>query len=666
MGRLGYGDSVSACRGCPRFDRPRLGLFLAYLAYMVSEDDLQRIRSALSSASRPSRELDLPAALHELHAWLTDDHQAANAFAVHWVSLLGDVLGAAADCGPLLRGALLADEPHSLDELLACKRVLKNARRPPDASLRRRIERATNHLSRAYGDGPALVAAFRDLQNAKNLDQAETAARLLVALTEVAGHDRQWFPSRLRNVLADDGYAVAAERGTALPDDAQTRAGATPSERVELVEDILRRPAEKGDVVVWLRFLNADLGWPPLLHIGKSVCLFEGRWLRSVLAQRPSQIEDTAPEAVDDDSFNLRLFVRVDSEANDESAERDEERPSYVYIRVAAAHSTASQGLSIARRTADALSGVASLYGTPPRLWQLEDSFVSFTEHGSGGASFAGPPPIGLSVDDSVSLRNDHTGRSLADVADRLGEHLPVKDPAIEQAATLLSWLRTARLTEGPPRLLLCDRVVEQVSGWAGFDEPRRFVTEYLRLSWALGRVRNNVANTAFAAAIELQRHPQDGASVLSEFADESAGFGGTVNLKRFLELIDQVTEEMGDVGDVSERLRRLADRVRSPGTAAAWLQELLERFDRLEGRRRRTRNALVHGGPLAQGTVDTIVEFSESLAVNALAASIEGRLAGRDIIDHFLERRSRVENSERRLRNGEPLSEALFWADDD
>jgi len=187
-----------------------------------------------------------------------------------------------------------------------------------------------------------------------------------------------------------------------------------------------------------------------------------------------------------------------------------------------------------------------------------------------------------------------------------------------------------------------------------------------MRLSWALGRVRNNVANTAFAAAIELQRHPQDGASVLSEFADESAGFGGTVNLKRFLELIDQVTEEMGDVGDVSERLRRLADRVRSPGTAAAWLQELLERFDRLEGRRRRTRNALVHGGPLAQGTVDTIVEFSESLAVNALAASIEGRLAGRDIIDHFLERRSRVENSERRLRNGEPLSEALFWADDD
>lgn len=645
---------------------------ISYLGSVtVSEEDLRRVRSALSSATRPthrSRELDLPAALEELQAWLTDDHQASTAFAAHWTSLLQDVLGAADRCGPALNKVLLADQPQALDELLACQRILKNARRPPDAALRRRVELMANHLVKTLGEGFALVAAFHDLRDATDIDQAEVAARLLVALTEAAGHDRRWFPSQLRSVLADDGHAVATARGAALPDDVHAGAGSSLVERLELVEDALRRPPERGDVVVWLRFANADLGWPPLLRLGTSVCLFEEKWVRSVLANDPNQLLDIAPEAVDhEESFDLRLFVGGEPEGDgSEEATPKDERTSYVYIRIAVTLSTTSQAEAIARRTADALSGVASLYGTPPRLWQLEDSFVSFTEHGAGGASFSAPQPIGLSVDDWSALRNDHTGRSLADVADRLGDHLPVRDPAIVEAATLLSWLRTARLTDSPPRLLLCDRVVEQVSGWAGFDEPRRFISEYSKPSWALGRMRNEIADAAFASALELRRKGSGEASVLADFADDTAGFGGTVNLKRFLELIDVIATEVNEPSGVSPRLERLAGRVRTPTSATAWLRELRGQFDRLEGRRRRTRNALIHGGPLAEKTVDTTVDFSESLAVNALGASIDGRLAGRDIIDHFLRRRSRFENSERRLRNGEPLSEALFWEDED
>jgi hypothetical protein len=126
---------------------------------------------------------------------------------------------------------------------------------------------------------------------------------------------------------------------------------------------------------------------------------------------------------------------------------------------------TGAEAYGIARRTADAIAGLASLYGTRPRLWELDDSYVVSTEDGSGGSAFAAPPAARLDVEDQAALSNDHTARELADLAETLGPHLPVGDAAISHAATLLSWLRSARAAPAAPRVLLCGRVVEQVTG---------------------------------------------------------------------------------------------------------------------------------------------------------------------------------------------------------
>jgi hypothetical protein len=88
----------------------------------------------------------------------------------------------------------------------------------------------------------------------------------------------------------------------------------------------------------------------------------------------------------------------------------------------------------------------------------------------------------------------------------------------------------------------------------------------------------------------------------------------------------------------------------------------LLGAFQRAEDRRRRTRNALVHGGPLAEETVSAVVGFAESLAFDALGSSIEGRLEGRNLVDHFLARREAHVGMERRIAGGEGLQEALFF----
>jgi hypothetical protein len=624
----------------------------------ATEDDLQRVREALSSAAPASRrtpldELDLRGAVDELLAWVGDDREQGSLYAGHWASLIGDVLWASEQCGPAL-SAVMAADAAVLAELQELRGILRSNRGVPDRALRRRIGHGANALTERLEKGETRLAAFRDIVSTSDPDVATEYARLFVALCGWAGRDEHWFPSRLRSLLADDSYAVAAERKDSLPKQPPGTAGTSPDERIAMAEAMVCRQPQRGEVIVWLRFSHAKLGWPPLLELGPHVRLFDDHWLRSVLSGEASQIEEHAPEAADEYS-DVRSLVGEESEVTD-----DDKRS--VFIRVVVADATGPQGREIARQTADAISGLASLYGTSPRLWELDRSYVVLTQDGSGGGSYGAPVPVGLDVDDQVELSNDHTGRTLADLAELAGPHLPVRDSAVAEAARLLSWLRAARAAPAAPRLMLCARVVEQVTGWAGFGDDRAFTAQILRSAWATGRIRNAVANAAFAASHELGRRRS---TLVGSFSEPGAGWGGTVNLKAFLEHFDQVHTSLKDEGDVPPAVRRVAPYVRTPVTSARWLREHLTAFDRLEGRRRRTRNSLVHGGPLAARTVDVTVGFADSIAHLALGDCIEGRLAGEDLVDHFLARRVRRDSVLRRLDGGQALSEALFWGED-
>ena len=96
----------------------------------------------------------------------------------------------------------------------------------------------------------------------------------------------------------------------------------------------------------------------------------------------------------------------------------------------------------------------------------------------------------------------------------------------------------------------------------------------------------------------------------------------------------------------------------------AGWWNQLCLEAERMEARRLRTRNALVHGGPLAPATVEVVALFAEHLAGEALAACVEGRLLGEDLIDYFLDRDRRLADIRARLRAEAKPSEVLFLQD--
>jgi hypothetical protein len=108
--------------------------------------------------------------------------------------------------------------------------------------------------------------------------------------------------------------------------------------------------------------------------------------------------------------------------------------------------------------------------------------------------------------------------------------------------------------------------------------------------------------------------------------------------------------------------LSKLAERTATGKATADWWNQLCEKALRMETRRLRTRNALVHGGPVAPATVEAVAAFAEHLAGEALAACVEGRLLGKDLIDYFLDRDHRIADIRARLKQGAKQSDALFW----
>ena len=68
----------------------------------------------------------------------------------------------------------------------------------------------------------------------------------------------------------------------------------------------------------------------------------------------------------------------------------------------------------------------------------------------------------------------------------------------------------------------------------------------------------------------------------------------------------------------------------------ATWIDRLCEEFRRLRHRYSRHRNAIVHGGPLDEQSIMTILLFVDALAVDTLGAALEGVLSGRPLAVHF------------------------------
>lgn len=647
------------------------------------EEGVSRVQKALNAALKPSSTPESPQiieVLDELNSWLSDDRQWRGGSPRNWISLIDDLRVAIEDLGPRLRKTLHDENPAALGELKHIRAEFRQSPSSTDGSLRRRLARLAATLGDSLVGDEALRGAWNDLLAARGWEQSRAMAKILLRLGESRGHASESLAIRLRRILADNAYAVSVERGEKSKEgDLLRSANSTTEERLALAETIIFSIPQMGEAVVWLLYAFAPRLWPPVLEVGPRVTLYDVEWLRSVM-QSGNAAYPLPPELeVDLQSLSL-LLPPLESEPPKEgplpplgTKPKEDEPVPRVAVRLDLGSVQIAQAEALARSSAEALVALADLHGAESP-WVLEDSFSMYVDGQHGAWSFSGPAAFSPTTAQSVSMSSDVTSEIIARNAGRWGSHFPVHDYGMQQATHLLIWLRKARETWAPGRLILCDRIVERVAGWAGLSSPRRLVDDYLKLPWALHRMRSELTNVAWAAFNSLGSVEHLDKETWGRFKaghdeilrdpDLEFNLGESswqVNVQAVMGKLKWLAERVPKDSPAYERAEFLRQKFESGKQAAAWAKELMREFEVIDARARRLRNTLIHGGPVIERVAEETLPFVESVAVDALNISIEGRFDGVDLIDFFLDRRAGAEAILANLKSGADPAKALW-----
>jgi hypothetical protein len=598
--------------------------------------------------------LQLPDALDELTRWLSDDHQwGAPQSASHWRSLIQDVVDALSHLGPSGQTELVAKQ--AITELEQCAAAFESKPAVKDPVLRERLSQCADDITKRTEAPNALMAAWDDVvASAADRDVAVGAARAFLSLATWMGHDAGGVVSRITRALDGeeamrmDGELVSPPTGVPL------------GERLSAARAAVAVEPATAHMTVWLRFRLAQIRSPPTIPIGEEARIYRGDWLQSCLCA-PSPRQDLPPEAAGPDANYLRDFCGVE-QAHVEAGgpPHDPNEIPTAYIRVVVGEQLAARGVEIARSNAEALAALGAVYGEEPTMWRLDRSYLVF----SGDRLISSSDEAEESEwTETVGVAEDRTAEIIHRLSERLAGHVPFRDTELEQAMAMFGWLRGARSAPLAARLVLCDRVIEAVCGWVGMRSRDAFVREHVIPWWALLRIEFLVTKVArrllyshpparlpaddplWAAWEEIVNHEPLG---LRKHPPKVKTSILVAEAPWLLERVPLDTPLGRDLTELDRRTRTGAD-------ALAYWDSWQARGQRIERRRLRTRNAIIHGGPLSPATVDSVALFAEHLASQALITSLDAKLEGKTIASHFQHQQARITDMRRRLQQDDP-----------
>jgi hypothetical protein len=168
---------------------------------------------------------------------------------------------------------------------------------------------------------------------------------------------------------------------------------------------------------------------------------------------------------------------------------------------------------------------------------------------------------------------------------------------------------------------------------------------------------RDRLPGTARALASELEVGPRRPDHASPNF---QAGF----NVRLFLEHLDELVQLSSGSPWLPRQLVDLQARLASRESVSDWIAAFEKEFDRKIAVLRRTRNALVHGGPFTPRAVSYASDIAMDLTNHALTPAVDFMLDDSDPIDAFLDQRDLNLRIAGELRAGTPAKEALFFDD--
>lgn len=616
----------------------------------LTDQDVERICRALDDAqhARPwPSAMQLSTVLDELRLWLDDDRQWESASPRNWQSLLQELERAVEEPQQPDRLLQLVGEPAQVRaELSALSSAQKDAKHRSELTQRKKLERFIAVVREGLQSARAVEVAW-DCLIEETRDPRFAAERFL-AYARWAGHDAE----RLRKAIDRDLVWWDHE-------------GPAPSngERLERVRDRLRAASARGDVVVWLLIRYARVGDPPVLPVGPNVTLYDGDWLAAAIGDG----DDGLPIELRSNAAGASYVERLTRDHGDEG-----DAVSNACVRVVIDDVIRADAVTIARNTASTIGAFGVLYGgAVPSLWRVDPSFVTFYGDRLGPTTFRQSEVGTPTYIELFGSDRDQTAFVLGESEERFGDHLPIRDGQMMRVAQTLRWLRDARVSQPPARLVLCARAIEVVSAWAGFAAPDRFVAHHLARSWAWTQVLRALDPLAISLIFGDKLIQADDALahdlVHQLLADPEFKFertdheGYRYDPGALARKLDWLRDNLPAGSGAAKELRRVAHHFASPKATLAWYDALYRQAMDNESRRVRTRNAIMHGGPLSDETIEMVVPFAEYMASEAVDVALEAHLASTDVADFVIERGARFDTFRQQLKSGVPPADVLF-----
>lgn len=598
---------------------------------------LVRLAAALSRRTRPTvnpRDLEPAASAQELLAWSQDDGRWNPRATNDWCSLLDDVETAWSRLGPKLKK--VADIDTQLDALREVRAggALAGDKRPS-------VEDAARALGTAFSNSGALPAAIDDLFEAAERsnrpasldDETRWRLALLASVGEQHGHDWAVVADRFRRSLQWTGDAPLAES-------------------IRAVHKTLTAPAGRGHSIVWLAIDHAYAWGQPQ---DSAVQLFDGDWLLAALRDWSGPRDGVPPELAADPRRLPDACERLDADADPNT------QLPVAFARIDLGEGPTAGARERARETLELLVARASTrqHGT---TWKIGNPVLHFVDE---DLVFEADGPIGdpdvyARIDRGRIIR-DTTAEAITVEAQQLRAHIPVRDGRLHDALQLSKWLTAARDASPPARLVLSGRVIEQAANWADVGVPA-LIEDCLSWAWAVSKIGGDLANAGWHAVMRLP-----GGMGQSSTAEERDAFletrraivneasGEQIRLRTFevLARLDWLAEQHAAETEIGDFLRELQQRVASGPSAADWIDELRDELRVRNARAVRTRNALVHGGPVISATAESVVGILDSLGSHALEWVMEGLAAERRLPELFAEHGRSYAGGVARLRAG-------------
>jgi hypothetical protein len=194
-------------------------------------------------------------------------------------------------------------------------------------------------------------------------------------------------------------------------------------------------------------------------------------------------------------------------------------------------------------------------------------------------------------------------------------------------------------------------------------SDPTRFTRENLLPAWAYNRIRQEILTATVEAITAIRFSPGGDQKYMDVLRTQDLGYkpGESIDLAGVLRQIDWLLGLLPSGHPPERRLRAVRDRTVAGQATAAWWDQFAADFRRIERRAKRTRNALVHGGPLAPHTVDAVINFRVAIARDAMAGAIYALMRDVNPVDHFIARRERLGRRREQLHDGVATHLAMF-----